>query len=409
MDIATLTTHLESTRSHREALYRTFHRTPELSLQEHRTAELIAQELERIGADEITRVGDTGLVAVLRSGEGPVVALRADIDALPMAEQSDKEYSAAGVTVIDERTGEETPVAHSCGHDVHIVALLGALEALASCRDAWQGTVVGVFQPAEEIAAGARDMVEHGIAEAIPTPEVYLGQHVLGTIPVGHVGTRPGPALSQACSMRITLHGRGSHGAMPDLSVDPIVLGAAIITRLQSVVAREIAPHETAVLTVGSFHAGTTSSIIPETAELQLNTRAYSAEVADALTSAIERIVRAECAAARCPREPEIDIFDEYPLTTNDEEATARVRAAFEEHFGSDTVTMDPVPASEDFSVVPDALGVPYTYWGLGGFAEQPAPGNHSPQFAPDLQPTLDRGAAALLVAANAWLGEEQR
>ena len=408
MSIGAVVDKLDATRSQREELYKKFHQMPELSLQEHRTAAAIRADLERIGVDEITAVGRTGLVATLRNGEGPVVAMRADIDGLPMAEESDKDYAARGVTVVDENTGQETPVAHSCGHDVHIMSLLGALEALTLSRDAWSGTFVGVFQPAEEIAAGARDMVDNDIASAMPTPDVYLGQHVLGVIPGGAVGTRRGPLFSQATSIRITIYGKGSHGAMPNLGVDPIVLGAAIVTRLQTLVSREVAPKETAVVTVGSFQAGTKSNIIPDSAVLLLNTRAYNAEVSRALSDGIERIVRAECAAARSPQEPTFEYFDVYPLTTNDDDVTDKVAAAFDAYFGEDSVEMDVVPASEDFSVIPDALGVPYTFWGLGGFAQQPAPGNHSPQFAPDLQPTLDRGAEAIIVAASPWLIKEQ-
>lgn len=409
MTLTTIVQELEGTRAHREELYKKFHQMPELSLQEHRTAAAIREEVERIGVDEITAVGPTGLVAVLRNGDGPVVAMRADIDGLPMAEQSGKDYAATGVTVVDERTGETTPVAHSCGHDVHIMSLLGALEAFAAQKDAWSGTFVAVFQPAEEIAAGAQEMVDAGIVDAMPRPDVYLGQHVLGTVPGGCVGTRRGPILSQAASIRVTLHGKGSHGAMPNLGVDPIVLGSAIVTRLQSVVAREIAPKETAVITVGSFQAGTKSNIIPDSATLLLNTRAYDADVSAALHEGIERIVRAECEAARCPREPEFEYFDEFPLTTNDAGVTDSVRAAFDAHFGDRSVDMAPVPASEDFSVIPDDFGVPYTYWGLGGFAERPAPGNHSPLFAPDLQPTLDLGAEAIIVASSPWLLKETR
>lgn len=407
MSIQTIVNDLASTRAHREALYKKFHRTPELSLQEHRTSEMIREELEAHGI-EFVRVDDTGVVGIIENGAGPVVAMRGDIDALPMAEQSGKDYAATGVTQVSEVDGVETPVAHTCGHDVHIVALLGAAQALAAHRDAWSGTFLAVFQPGEENAAGARAMVDAGIVDKLPKPDVYLGQHVLGTLPGGAVGTRFGPVLSAAASIEITLHGKGSHGSMPELSVDPIVLGSAIVTRLQTIVAREIAATETAVVTVGSFHSGTKSNIIPDTAVLQLNTRAYDTEVEKHLHEAIERIVRAECRAARAPREPEFRYYDVYPLTSNHAEPTEKVRAAFNAHFGEDSVDLAPLPASEDFSVIPDAFGAPYTYWGLGGFADhENAPGNHSPFFAPDLQPTLDRGAEAIIVAASPWLIKE--
>ncbi|QDQ19479.1 amidohydrolase [Corynebacterium glutamicum] len=405
MTISAILSDLDNTRSYREELYKFFHQHPELSLQEFETSKRIISELESYGVESIQRIGDTGVVAVISNGDGPVVALRGDIDALPMAERSGKEYAATGATQVDNNTGQETPVAHTCGHDVHISSLLGAVQAFNSHRELWNGTLMAVFQPAEETAAGARMMVEEGIVEKLSAPDVYLGQHVLGSLPGGAVGTRVGAVMSEAASIEITLHGKGSHGSMPNLGVDPIVLGSAIVTRLQSVISREIAASETAVLTVGSFHAGTKSNIIPDSAVLQLNTRAFSKDVAAHLHEAIERIVRSECAAARCPEPPEFKYYDQYPLTSNDESVTAHVRAAFDDFFGENSVDLAQVPASEDFSIIPDAFGIPYSYWGLGGFADQQnAPGNHSPAFAPDMQPTLDRGVEALVVAASAWL-----
>lgn len=405
MTTSAILSDLENTRSYREELYKFFHQHPELSLQEFETSKRIISELESYGVESIQRIGDTGVVAVISNGDGPVVALRGDIDALPMAERSGKEYAATGATQVDNNTGQETPVAHTCGHDVHISSLLGAVQAFNSHRELWNGTLMAVFQPAEETAAGARMMVEEGIVEKLSAPDVYLGQHVLGSLPGGAVGTRVGAVMSEAASIEITLHGKGSHGSMPNLGVDPIVLGSAIVTRLQSVISREIAASETAVLTVGSFHAGTKSNIIPDSAVLQLNTRAFSKDVAAHLHEAIERIVRSECAAARCPEPPEFKYYDQYPLTSNDESVTAHVRAAFDDFFGENSVDLAQVPASEDFSIIPDAFGIPYSYWGLGGFADQQnAPGNHSPAFAPDMQPTLDRGVEALVVAASAWL-----
>lgn len=405
MTISAILSDLDNTRSYREELYKFFHQHPELSLQEFETSKRIISELESYGVESIQRIGDTGVVAVISNGDGPVVALRGDIDALPMAERSGKEYAATGATQVDNNTGQETPVAHTCGHDVHISSLLGAVQAFNSHRELWNGTLMAVFQPAEETAAGARMMVEEGIVEKLSAPDVYLGQHVLGSLPGGAVGTRVGAVMSEAASIEITLHGKGSHGSMPNLGVDPIVLGSAIVTRLQSVISREIAASETAVLTVGSFHAGTKSNIIPDSAVLQLNTRAFSKDVAAHLHEAIERIVRSECVAARCPEPPEFKYYDQYPLTSNDESVTAHVRAAFDDFFGENSVDLAQVPASEDFSIIPDAFGIPYSYWGLGGFADQQnAPGNHSPAFAPDMQPTLDRGVEALVVAASAWL-----
>ncbi|OFT71219.1 amidohydrolase [Corynebacterium sp. HMSC05C01] len=394
---------LMSTGTEREALYKHFHQHPELSMQEHATAERIVKELESSGI-RVTRVGETGVVAVVDNGEGPVVAMRADIDALPVKEASGKDY-ASTATQVDVKTGAEVPVAHSCGHDFHLMSLLTALQAFNAHKDQWSGTFIGVFQPAEETAEGARAMLAAGLEEAMPRPDVYLGQHVLASLPGGHVGTRRGPVLSSAFSVKVTVHGKGSHGSMPELGVDPVVLASTIVMRLQTIVSREVAAKETAVVTVGAIHAGTKSNIITDSAELLINTRAYSSEVSEHLKEAIERIVRAECVAARSPMEPEFTYYDRYPLTDNDGDATDTVREAFDAYFGDESCDLDAVPASEDFSIIPDALGVPYTYWGLGGFADMSnAVGNHNPAFAPDLQPTLDRGTEAVVVAASAWL-----
>lgn len=372
-------------------------------MHEHGTADRIVQELEASGITS-QRIGDTGVIATIENGDGPIVAMRADIDALPVKEVSGKDY-ASTATQVDEKTGAEVPVAHACGHDFHLMSLLTALQAFNENKDQWSGTFVGVFQPAEETAQGARAMLEADLKKSMPRPDVYLGQHVLASLPGGFVGTRRGPVLSSAFSVKVTVHGKGSHGSMPELGVDPVVLASTIVMRLQTIVAREVAAKETAVVTVGAIHAGTKSNIITDSAELLINTRAYSSAVSAHLKEAIERIVRAECVAARSPQEPEFTYYDLYPLTDNDGDATDTVRAAFDEYFGEEACDLDAVPASEDFSIIPDELGIPYTYWGLGGFADMStAVSNHNPAFAPDLQPTLDRGAEAIVVAASAWL-----
>lgn len=394
---------LEARRDEREALYKEFHQHPELSLQEDWTSARIVEVLDAAGIP-VTRVGRTGLVSVIENGDGAVVAMRADIDGLPMKEVSGKDY-AATATSIDESTGQETPVAHSCGHDIHIMGLLGALECFHANKEAWSGTFVGVFQPAEETAAGAQYMVDNGIADVMPKPDVYLGQHVMSSLPGGHLGTRPRGILTAAKSIRVTLHGQGTHGSMPNLGVDPIVLGAAIVMRLQTIVSREIASLAPAVVTVGSFHAGSKSNIISDTAVLELNTRAYDKDVEAHVHSAIERIVYAEAEASNAPKKPDIEYYDVYPLTDNDPDKTAEVRASFDAYFGEESIDSAPLPASEDFSIIPDHLGVPYVYWTLGGFNDaSEVVGNHNPAFAPDLWPTLDRGVESIVVAAGTWL-----
>lgn len=405
---------LEGLRSWQEDFYRDLHRNPELSHQEHRTAAKVADRLAGSGFEVHRGVGGTGVVGVLRRGDGPTVLLRADMDALPVREATGLAY-ASTVTATDE-DGDEVPVAHACGHDMHVTCLLGAAQLLAGTDGIWGGTLVVVFQPAEETGDGARGMVDDDLAGIVGTPDVALAQHVLPG-PAGAVGTRAGPALSAADSMRVTVYGRGGHGSMPQTTVDAVVLAAMIVVRLQTVVAREVAPAETAVLTVGSIQAGTKSNIIPDHAVLQLNLRTYAEQTRATMLDAIGRIVRAECEASGSPREPEFELFDRFPLTDNDSAVTDRVAGAFATYFGDRAGPMSQQTASEDFSDIPAALGAPYTYWAVGctdagtyraadeaGRVAQDVAANHSPDFAPVLQPTCDTGTRALVVAALAWL-----
>ena len=397
---------LDETQREREKQYKYFHQHPELSMKEDHTAQTIIDILSEAGI-ETKRVGKTGVVAEIKNGEGPVVAMRADIDALPIKENSGKDYTST-VSTQDEN-GKTVGVSHACGHDFHISSLLGALKAFNEHKDAWKGTYIGVFQPGEETAQGAKDLVENGITSMIAKPDVYLGQHVLGAIPAGTVGIRSGAFLTTAASIRVHIFGKGSHGSMPELSVDPVVVASSIVLKLQTIVSRELAAKDYAIVTVGALNAGSKSNIIPDDAELLINTRTYSEDTQKFVHNAIERIVRGECELARCPKEPEFTYYDCYPLTNNDQNASLRVRKAFDEYFGEDSVDISRASASEDFSIVANAFKTPYAYWGLGGFADmQNAPGNHNPAFAPDLQPTLNRGLEAAVVAACAWLASEK-
>lgn len=292
---------------------------------------------------------------------------------------------------------------------------------MADRRDAWSGTFVPLFQPAEETAAGAAAMVADGLVEKLPVPDVALAQHVM-PFAAGRISTTVGPAFSVGDSLRITLHGAGAHGSMPHKAVDPVVLAAAVVLRLQTIVSREVEPGQFAVVTVGALNAGTKSNIIPDRATLLLNLRTYDKGVRERMITAIERIVRGECDAAGSPREPEFEYYDQFPLTDNDRSVTETVREAFVDHFGSDVVLDEgPLTGSEDFSRIPDAFGIPYTYWTVGsvdperyqtalenGTVDSDIPANHSPFFYPVIDPTLSVGTQAHVVAALAYLATEK-
>ncbi|MFQ3559769.1 amidohydrolase [Streptomyces gramineus] len=391
------------------ALYEDLHAHPELSFEEERTAALVAQRLRDQGWEVTERVGGTGVVGVLANGDGPVVLLRADMDALPVREETGLPYAS-----------ENDGVMHACGHDMHVTWLLGATDRLAAVREAWRGTVVAVFQPAEEVG-GAPKMLADGFAERFPRPDVCLAQHVAAA-PAGLVGTRAGALMAGADSLRVTLFGRGGHGSTPEATVDPVVMAAAVVMRLQTIVSREVGAGQQAVVTVGSIHGGTKENIIPDTVELKINVRSTTAAVRERVLAAVERIVRAEAAASAAPREPEIVPVDSFPVTHNDPAATEAVQAALATEFPGLTFELtSPVPNSEDFGAFGTALGVPSVFWFVGGadhrlFADvdlealvrdgipPQIPSNHSPHFAPAQEPTLETGVRALLAAAGHWL-----
>jgi hippurate hydrolase len=397
-----------------EQLYRDLHQNPELSHAEQRTAATASRRLQAAGYEVHEAVGGTGVVGVLRNGAGRTVLMRADMDALPVQEATGLDYASTATGT--DAAGHPVAVMHACGHDVHVSCLIGAAELLAVGREHWQGTLIALFQPAEETGDGAAGMVADHLTDLVPTPDVALAQHVL-PFASGEVRTRTGPVLSEADSMRITIHGRGAHGSMPQAAVDPVLLASTIVVRLQSIVSREIAPGEPAVLTVGSIQAGTKSNVIPDSATLLLNVRTYSDATRSTVLDAIRRIVSAECAAAAAPEPPDFELFEHFPLTENDAAVTAALHAAFTEHFGDRAGTLPRQSASEDFSDIPNAFGIPYSYWGIGGIdpdlyraaeaagrVAQDIPVNHSAKFAPVIQPTLDTGIAALVTAALASL-----
>ncbi len=395
-----------------EDLYRDLHAHPELSFAEYRTARVVSRWLREAGCEIQEGIGGTGVVGVLRNGNGPCVLLRADMDALPVTEDTGLSYAAVSDPLAHPTAG----VMHACGHDLHMSALAGAMVLLAGSKPSWSGTVVAVFQPAEETAAGALAMLRDGLVGRVPRPDVAFAQHVF-PFPAGQLRVQAGAALAMGESMKVTVYGRGAHGSRPHLGVDPILLASAIVLRLQGIVARELAPGTPAVVTVGSLQAGTRSGIIPDRATLLIDLRAYDRAVRDRLVSAVQRIVRAECRASGTPRRPSFELYDQFPLTENDPLVTERVRAAFVAEFGADAVgELGRLIGSEDFSHLPDAFGTPYTYWGIGGIDPRVyatasvdgvlrnLPANHSPAFAPPLQPTLDTAVRALHAAARAYL-----
>lgn len=400
-----------------EEFYRTVHQHPELGHQEVKTAAAVVDALRGFGFDVQEKIGSTGVVGVLKNGDGPTVLMRADMDALPVAETTGLPY-ASSVHATDGN-GDDVPVMHACGHDAHVACLLGAARLLSEKKDAWHGTYIALFQPAEELADGAEVMLNGGLAKMIPHPDVALAQHVL-PFPAGRVGTRPGAFLSSGDSMRVTVWGRGSHGSMPQLAVDPVVLASMIVVRVQGIVAREITPGEFAVVTVGRIAGGSKSNIISDHAVLELNIRTFSDATRTTIVNAIHRIVEGECATSGSPRPPDFELYDHYPVTDNDSDTTATVAGAFAQYFGDQAFTIDRQSASEDFSEIPEALGVPYCYWGVGcidpdlyaqaeaaGSVSTDIPANHSPNFAPVIEPTLETGTAAAVVAAMVWLGTD--
>lgn len=388
-------------------LYRELHASPELSMQEHATAALLEQRLTALGIENF-RCGGTGVVGVLRNGDGPTVAFRADTDGLPLAEDTGVDYASTATGRLED--GTEVPVMHGCGHDTHMAALLTAAELLAGAREAWAGTVVLVFQPGEETAAGARAMLEDGLWERAPLPEVVLGQHVMPSR-AGTVSWSAGDAMAMADSWRVTVHGKGAHASQPQDATDPIVLGAHMITRIQTIVSREIDARRAAVVTVATFHGGLKENIIPASAEFTLNVRTFDPAVRDHVLGALRRIIAAEAAASGAP-EPGIEEISIFPRNYNDPEATAALVERFRAVLGEDDVVeIEPVMGSEDFGALGAAIGVPSVFWMFGGHdaatleGEGPVPVNHSPFFAPAIEPTLSTGVRTALTAILSRVG----
>jgi amidohydrolase len=400
-----------------EVIYKDLHANPELSFAETRTAAIVAEWLKERGFVVTEGLGRTGVTGVLTRSESPVVLLRADMDALPVAEATGLDY--ASTVRSTDADGNDVPVMHACGHDMHVTCLMGAVDMLA--RDTtWSGTLIALFQPAEELVSGAEAMVRDGLFDTVPTPDVVLGQHV-APLPAGVIGLRSGAAFAATDALRITMTGAGGHGSRPEATVDPVLMAASTVVRLQSIVSREIAATDTAVLTVGALRAGNKGNIIPDSAELLVNVRSYDPAVRTHILNAIDRIVGAEAAASNAPVPPTIETVEQAPAVVNDPVAAASTWTALESVVGTGLVIdPGPVTGSEDVGVLANAAGAPCVFWLLGGadpslFAgAQDAdgikkiiagiPSNHSSQYAPVVQPTLAIGVRALVAAAKAWL-----
>ncbi|WP_051347881.1 M20 family metallopeptidase [Asinibacterium sp. OR53] len=396
-----------------EEIYKDIHRNPELSMQEFRTAKIAADYLTKYQFEVSTGIGITGVVGLMKNGDGPTVMLRADMDALPVAEATGLPYASTKVARDEE--GTEVGVSHVCGHDLHVAWLMGAARLFSEHKDQWKGTLMIVFQPGEEVSRGAQSMIDDGMMDRFPKPDIILGQHVM----VGEAGTvmyRSGAILSAGNSLKVKIFGRGAHGSQPQTSIDPVIMAAAATMRLQTIVSREIAPIENAVLTIGALQAGTKENIIPDDATIKLNIRTFDDGVRDHILSAVKRICCAECSASNAPRDPEFTDIDSYPVTENDAAATAKLAEAFNVRFGDKSFETKPASASEDFSIFGRNWKVPYVFWFVGGTDPKiyleakknnkinTIPSNHSPKFAPVIHPTLKTGLAAMMTAAVAWL-----
>ncbi len=396
-----------------DALYKTLHQNPELSFHEIATAKRMAAELRAAGYSVTEHVGGTGVVGVLKNGDGPVLLIRTDMDALPVKEQTGFAYASIATTTDD--SGAIVPVMHACGHDIHMTVFTGTARRLAEMKSQWHGTLVMIGQPAEERATGAKAMLDDGLFTRFPKPTHLLGLHDTIDLAAGTLGYTVGYALAAADSIDIVVHGVGTHGSRPQNGVDPVVLAARIITGLQTVVSRSVDPQDSGVITVGAIHGGTKRNIIGDTVKLELTVRSFSDKTHKTLLDGITRIANGEAMAAGLPPEkyPTISNVDTFaPATFNTSKQTEAVAASLKQHFGDTRITpVRAIMASEDFSQYWLAdKSTESTYFWLGAakpdaFAAAKAKGvnlptPHSPFFAPDPEPTIKTGVEAMTVAA---------
>jgi amidohydrolase len=394
-------------------LYRDLHAHPELSMQEVRTPSKLAPEMRKLGFEVTEHVGKTGVVAVMKNGPGPVLMIRADMDALPVKEQTGLPFASTATGKLPD--GTETPVMHACGHDTHVASWLGTAQRLAAMKDQWSGTLVMILQPGEERVIGAQAMLDDGLFTRFPKPDYLLAFHDSAALPAGQIGVTRGYALANVDTVNIDVKGVGGHGAYPQNTRDPIVLASRIVMALQTLVSRENDPQQPAVVTVGSFHSGTKSNIIPDDARLALTVRSYSAETRKLLLEGIRRIVRGEAIAAGMPEDRMPTVEVELPsadATFNTLELSDRLLKLFGNHFGAERVIeTKPIMASEDFSrfwladkskqsVIFWVGGVPQAKWDAVKGDTLKLPPLHSPLWAPDADAVISTATEAMAVAA---------
>ncbi len=389
-----------------QSLYRQLHAHPELSFQEEKTSARLAEELRKLGIEVTTKVGRHGVVGLLKNGPGPTVMIRTDLDALPVTEATGLAY--ASKIEAKDREGNDVGVMHACGHDVHITCLVGTAGFLAANKDAWRGTVMFVGQPAEEIGAGASEMLKDGLFTKIRKPDFALALHVDSYMPAGKVGYRAGYILANVDSVDITMRGKGGHGAYPHTTIDPIIQAAQLVVDLQTIVSRERSPFDPAVVTVGAIRGGTKHNIIPDTCHLKLTVRSYTDKVRQQLLDAIKRKANAVAAGAGAP-EPLVEFSDATPATNNDERLVDRVVPAFTRALGADNVVLvEQSMGGEDFSQY-GLAGVPIFMFRLGSVSKQridefaqakkPLPSLHSAEYFPEPAPTIATGVTAMSAA----------
>ncbi len=404
---ARLTTLLDKNYPALEALYKDLHQHPELGMQEVRTAGILAQHLRSAGFTVTEKVGGTGVVGLLKNGEGPTILVRADMDALPMEEKTGLAWASKARATYE---GKDVPVMHACGHDTHVAYLVGIAQALSAMRDNWSGTVMLIGQPAEEPLSGARAMLDDGLFRRFPKPDFGFAAHVTN-LPAGVVAIKAGPSSSASDSYAITFHGRGGHGSMPAATIDPIPIAARFVTDTQVVISREKDPAAFGVLTIGAINAGSAPNIIPDSAEVKVNLRSQSPEVRKLLQDGTARVAKSAAAMGGAP-EPTIRYLGGTGIMMNDPAMAKTAVAALTPAFGKGLVfaseSATPMSGSEDFSEFVDA-GVPSLFFGIGGYDPavladlkekgEPAPTNHSPFFAPKAEPAIRNAVTAIILS----------